>query len=153
MAPGGVRFAGFWIRFVAWFVDILITGIPMGIVIGATGAVQCTSAITTTDSLGTYTTAPVCTFNPAVELFSVLVGLIYFAAMWSTGATVGQRLLGLRVVDAASGANIGLVRAFVRYVGYIIASIPLALGLIWAGFDLRKQGWHDKIANTLVVHR
>jgi uncharacterized RDD family membrane protein YckC len=25
------------------------------------------------------------------------------------------------------------------------------LGFIWVGFDKRKQGWHDKLAGTLVV--
>jgi uncharacterized RDD family membrane protein YckC len=27
----------------------------------------------------------------------------------------------------------------------------LGLGLLWVAFDRRKQGWHDKIANTVVV--
>jgi uncharacterized RDD family membrane protein YckC len=40
-----------------------------------------------------------------------------------------------------------------RYVGFVISIIPLAIGLIWAGFDPRKQGWHDKIAGTYVVRR
>ena len=25
------------------------------------------------------------------------------------------------------------------------------VGLIWVGIDLRKQGWHDKLANTVVI--
>jgi uncharacterized RDD family membrane protein YckC len=33
----------------------------------------------------------------------------------------------------------------------VISIIPFALGLIWAAFDIRKQGWHDKIAGTYVV--
>ncbi|NNC54671.1 MAG: RDD family protein, partial [Pseudomonadales bacterium] len=28
---------------------------------------------------------------------------------------------------------------------------PLLLGLIWVGIDKRKQGWHDKLAGTLVI--
>jgi uncharacterized RDD family membrane protein YckC len=38
-----------------------------------------------------------------------------------------------------------------RYVGYIISTIPLCLGFLWVGFDSKKQGWHDKIAGTVVV--
>ncbi len=37
------------------------------------------------------------------------------------------------------------------YAGYIISAIPLLLGFIWAAFDARKQGWHDKIASTVVI--
>jgi uncharacterized RDD family membrane protein YckC len=27
----------------------------------------------------------------------------------------------------------------------------LLLGFIWVGFDQRKQGWHDKLAKTVVI--
>jgi len=38
-----------------------------------------------------------------------------------------------------------------RYLGYIVSVIPCYIGLIWAAFDPKKQGWHDKIANSVVV--
>jgi len=57
----------------------------------------------------------------------------------------------MRVVDANTGKSIGFVRGIVRGIGYIIASIPVGLGLFWAGWDPRKQEWHDKIAGTVVV--
>jgi len=38
-----------------------------------------------------------------------------------------------------------------RYFGYFLASIPLGLGLLWVAFDKRKQGWHDKLAGTVVI--
>jgi uncharacterized RDD family membrane protein YckC len=38
-----------------------------------------------------------------------------------------------------------------RYLSYYLSSIVLLLGFIWVGFDPRKQGWHDKLAGTLVV--
>ena len=38
-----------------------------------------------------------------------------------------------------------------RYLGYYVSMIPLCLGLIWVAFDARKQGWHDKLAGTVVV--
>jgi len=69
------------------------------------------------------------------------------------GGTFGQRLLGLHVVDAATGQNIGIGRALGRFVGYVISTIALDIGLIWAAFDPRKQGWHDKIASTFVVRK
>ena len=35
----------------------------------------------------------------------------------------------------------------------MISSVILCLGLIWVGFDKKKQGWHDKIAKLFVVKR
>jgi uncharacterized RDD family membrane protein YckC len=67
------------------------------------------------------------------------------------GASLGQKALGMRVVNAANGQRIDIGKAVLRYVGFVISALPFALGLIWAGFDARKQGWHDKIAGTFVV--
>ncbi|MEE2025151.1 MULTISPECIES: RDD family protein [Alkalimonas] len=66
-------------------------------------------------------------------------------------ATPGKMLLGLKVVDASTGQHVPTGRLVLRYLGYYLASIPLLLGIIWVGFDKKKQGWHDKLAGTLVV--
>ena len=88
-----------------------------------------------------------------VYLFGLLVTAGYNVFFWGgSGSTPGMRLLKLRVVDANSGGPIGTGRAIVRYVGFILAALPCWVGLIWAGFDSRAQGWHDKIASTVVVH-
>ena len=68
----------------------------------------------------------------------------------TTGQTPGKRLLGLRVVQE-TGEPIGLGTAFLRWVGYIVSGIPMLMGFLWAGADRRKQGWHDKIAGTVVI--
>jgi uncharacterized RDD family membrane protein YckC len=82
------------------------------------------------------------------------VDLLYFVILWSKfGGTLGQRMLGLHVVDAATGQNIGIGRSIGRFVGYVISAALLYIGLIWAAFDPRKQGWHDKIASTFVVRK
>jgi uncharacterized RDD family membrane protein YckC len=41
--------------------------------------------------------------------------------------------------------------AFLRWVGYIISAAGICLGFIWIIFDRKKQGWHDKIAGTVVI--
>ncbi len=38
-----------------------------------------------------------------------------------------------------------------RYFGYYVSILPLMLGIIWVGIDKRKQGWHDKLAGTVVI--
>jgi uncharacterized RDD family membrane protein YckC len=96
--------------------------------------------------------------------FSIMFmsSLLYFVIMFvyftyfhgATGRTPGKMLLGLQVVSA-DGAPISFGTAFLRTVGYFISSLlfTFPLGFIWAAFDKRKQGWHDKIAGTVVIIR
>jgi uncharacterized RDD family membrane protein YckC len=86
-----------------------------------------------------------------VYLIAIAISVGYFVYFWGQGQTLAMRLFGLRVVDANTGAPIGLGRAALRYVGYVISTLVCYIGLIWAAFDSRKQGWHDKIASTVVV--
>jgi uncharacterized RDD family membrane protein YckC len=84
-------------------------------------------------------------------LIAVTMNLFYFTYFHSiTGQTVGKRILGLRVVTAA-GEPLKVRQAFLRWVGYLVSTVFFYLGFIWVAFDGRKQGWHDKIAGTLVV--
>lgn len=66
-------------------------------------------------------------------------------------ATPGKSLIGAKIVDADSGTQPSTGQFVGRYLGYYIATIPLFLGLLWVGWDRRKQGWHDKLAGTVVV--
>jgi uncharacterized RDD family membrane protein YckC len=59
--------------------------------------------------------------------------------------------IGARIVDAKTGGKPATSQLVIRYLGYYVSTIPLFLGLIWVGFDPRKQGWHDKLAGTVVV--
>ncbi len=62
-------------------------------------------------------------------------------------------LFGLHVVDAATGKHLGIGRAIARFLGFMVSGSVLDIGLIWAAFDPRKQGWHDKMASTFVVRK
>ena len=66
-------------------------------------------------------------------------------------ATPGKIAIGARIVDATTGAAPSTRQLVLRYLGYYVSTIPLLFGLIWVAFDPRKQGWHDKIAGTVVV--
>jgi len=55
------------------------------------------------------------------------------------------------VVDAASGAPLRPGQAILRYLAYIVSTLPLCLGFLWIAWDHRKQGFHDKIAKSVVV--
>ena len=43
-------------------------------------------------------------------------------------------------------------QAFIRFVAYLASMLPLMLGFLWVLKDSRKQGFHDKIANTVVLY-
>ena len=66
-------------------------------------------------------------------------------------ATPGKLALSARIVDARTGAAPTLRQLVIRYVGYFVSTLPLGAGLLWVAFDRRKQGWHDKLAGTVVV--
>lgn len=66
-------------------------------------------------------------------------------------ATPGKMAISARIVDAATGKPPGTGQLIGRYFGYYVSILPLCAGLIWVAFDRRKQGWHDKLAGTVVV--
>ena len=66
-------------------------------------------------------------------------------------ATPGKMAISARIVDAKTGGAPTTRQLIVRYLGYFVSTIPLGLGLLWVAFDPRKQGWHDKMAGTVVV--
>ena len=86
-------------------------------------------------------------------LLSILLQLTYFAlipVIWD-GQTVGKRMMSIRIVRL-NGEPITFWSMFLRnFLGYTISGAVFSLGYIWILFDDRKQGWHDKIANTVVV--
>ncbi|WP_229381041.1 RDD family protein [Shewanella psychropiezotolerans] len=65
--------------------------------------------------------------------------------------TPGKMITKLKVVDAETGNKLTVIQALGRYFGYILAALPCFIGLIWIGVDERKQGWHDKLAKTVVI--
>ena len=76
----------------------------------------------------------------------------YFVLCWVlVGATPGKYVLGLKVLRT-SGQRISWWRAIIRLVGYWISALPLFLGYLWILVGARRQGWHDKLADTIVVY-
>ncbi len=68
------------------------------------------------------------------------------------GATPGKLAVYAKIVDARTGEAPATGRLVARYFAYLISSLPLFLGFAWIAIDRRKQGWHDKIAGTVVVY-
>ncbi len=90
-------------------------------------------------------------FNYTVQI--VITGIIIVAVWHRYATTPGMWLLGMYIADADSGGKPTLKQFVLRYVGVILAMIPLTIGMIWMVFDKRSQGWQDKLANTLVLRK
>lgn len=82
-----------------------------------------------------------------VPLLPVLMVVLW----WRFQGTPGKLLLGCRIVDARTGGHPRLWQALVRLLGCVLSALPLGLGFLWIIWDRRHQGWHDKLARTLIV--
>jgi hypothetical protein len=67
------------------------------------------------------------------------------------GATPGKMLVNAKIVTAQGLAQPSTGRLIGRFFAYFVSIVPACLGFLWIAFDRRKQGWHDKIAGTVVV--
>lgn len=139
MNESDVEYAGFWIRVGASIIDsLLIMVITFPLLISIYGW----------DYFGSEKMIS----GPADFLISWILPFVAVVWFWmQRQATPGKAALSLRVLDADSGNNLTIGQSIGRYLGYFVATIPLGLGLLWVGFDRKKQGWHDKLANTVVV--
>jgi uncharacterized RDD family membrane protein YckC len=85
-------------------------------------------------------------------MFSYILPAVGVVIFWVyKSATPGKMATKLTIVDAKTGAKPSTRQFIIRYLGYYVATLPLLLGLIWVGIDKRKQGWHDKLAGTVVL--
>lgn len=83
--------------------------------------------------------------------FLFLISMIYFVICWTFGGrTIGNFVMGIRVLYH-DGRQAGIPTALIRYFGYLISFMPLGLGFLWIIWDAKKQGWHDKLAKTIVI--
>lgn len=83
--------------------------------------------------------------NFVLPAIAIMVFWIY------QSATPGKMATKLTIVDVNTGGQPTTMQFLVRYLGYYLSAIPCFLGIIWVGIDKRKQGWHDKLAGTVVV--
>jgi len=83
--------------------------------------------------------------------FTFVIAIAYFSGLWAwKGTTVGGIVLNLHVVRV-DGKRLNFLTAFVRCLAALFSAVVFFLGFFWIGWDRDKQGWHDKIAGTVVV--
>ena len=151
-------FGGFWIRFVAYFIDALVLTIP-SFVIGAVVLSVFGFSPTAQFEMG-FQLEMAAGRDPNLQLannlsslLQILMGWAYYGIMHSQkGATLGKMALGLRVVEQ-NGLYPSFARATGRYFATILSSCLCLIGYFWAGFHPQKRALHDLIAGTWVVRK
>jgi len=154
-----VRYAGFWLRFVAYIIDDLILGfvgfllsLPFigGIVFSGLRIAEAE------DNFESIAPGIAGIFGSifGMILVTVAAGWLYFALMESskTQGTLGKMALSLKVTDM-EGNKISFGRATGRYFGKIISGMIFMIGYIIAGLTEKKQALHDIMASCLVIRK
>lgn len=144
MAEADLPKAGFWIRAAAAFVDALISAALQGIVVflfaGLLGLLL--------HSFEGESLLMVC----LAWLLGSSIGVVYYVYFTAFGGqTPGKMALRIKVVRTDS-SSLTLGRAFYREViGKFVSGIILGIGYLMVAFDEKKQGLHDRMADTYVV--
>lgn len=133
------RYAGFWIRVVATIIDTILSAVILLPILVAVYGRE-------------YFSMEKFIAGPADFLLTWVVPAVAVVLFWVyREATPGKMMVGARIVDAKTGGHPSTRQLIGRYFGYYVSIIPFGLGLLWVAFDPRKQGFHDKLAGTVVV--
>jgi uncharacterized RDD family membrane protein YckC len=145
----GMRYAGFWIRFAAKFIDGIILqvgGIAMGMVV----AMMLGALLVTDGENGAYATIAIAVVNLILQMAMAMAYTTWFVGKFA--ATPGKMMLKLQVVRP-DGERVTYARALGRYFADMLSSMTLMIGYIMAGFDEEKRALHDRICDTRVIMR
>ena len=134
-----VQYAGFWIRLLATLLDtviLLLVSFALLAWLYGTGFLfdQQVSS------------------KPGSIIINYVLPIMATILFWRyRSATPGKMMMGISIVDAKTLGQPCTLNLWIRYFGYLVSMIPLFLGFIWVAFDARKQGFHDKLSDTLVI--
>lgn len=139
MEEDKIEFAGFWIRFIASFIDGILFGFIYGVIF--------------------YIYLKLSNGQPInldiVQLINTTLTMVIVVYLWKSwnGQTPGKKLMGIKVVSGKNDlGKLTTGQAILRYLGYFLSSIIFCLGFIMVAFRKDKRGLHDLIANTYVIY-
>lgn len=139
MNTQSLQYAGFWLRLAASTIDtVLLIFIIMPILLLIHGPEHLI-----------YNHQQAAPLDLTIIYLLPIIGTFLF---WKyRAATPGKIFLNLVIVDTATSKPPSNNQLMIRYLGYVISSMPFFIGFLWIGFDKNKQGWHDKMAGTVVL--
>ena len=160
MSKQEVRYAGFWIRFIASFLDTLFLALPVAIVIYFLSdgnwfdfaQYQQNMQLAMSGNPHALDNQPKTSFTwELIFEISVLVITVIFWDKWR-GATPGKKMVHIKVVDAKSFKDIINKQAITRSLGYIPSTLLLGVGFLMVAFRKDKRALHDLLASTAVIY-
>lgn len=144
-----IRYAGFWRRFGAVFIDgiiMYVANLPIGLLFGLLMPAMSSAQKDITSPL----------FWPSVGIMYVLqlfIPACYVIIMLGKyGATLGKKAVGIKVV-MSDGSPITYGRSTGRYFATILSGLIMNIGYIMAAFDEEKRALHDHMCNTRVIYK
>jgi uncharacterized RDD family membrane protein YckC len=137
---GELQYAGFWIRVAATLIDSLILGCVIGVAVGISFAL----AGSADGAVGAVI---------LIYLVAIVGGVGYYVVLESSAkqATFGKQAMGIKV-GKQDGERITAMNALGRTLGRWLSGAIFYIGYIMVAFDAKKQGLHDKLANTYVFY-
>ncbi|MGD8654795.1 MAG: RDD family protein [Desulfobacterales bacterium] len=139
---GVMEYAGFWLRFGAWFIDYIILGI---------GSMIIYLPLTIMGAFSLENPAVFVSFQIVATIFNFALPAAY--EIWFVGkyaATPGKMACKIKVVTA-DAEKISYARSVGRHFAKYISGLILGIGYIMAGFDDQKRALHDRICDTRVI--
>lgn len=139
-----IRYAGFWRRTLAYIIDMVIL-LPTVLILLYVAFGSDYFAATGGQTVG-FTQAAL---DFLIRTVFPIVFVIFFWLKFL--GTPGKLMMECQVVDSRTLGRLSVAQAIGRYLGYVVSILPLCLGIFWIGWDKKKQGFHDKLAKTLVI--
>jgi uncharacterized RDD family membrane protein YckC len=163
------EYVGFWKRVLAFFVDVLVIVVvlfPLMMALYGGGYLdrlgsEFAAMLTSTGDpnadvariqnvLSRSDSAIAALFDIRVQIGLIVVTILFWRFR---GATPGKMLVKARIVKVGTLDKPSTAQLTGRFFAYLVSFFPACLGFLWIAFDKRKQGWHDKLAGTVVVRK
>ena len=137
------EYAGFWIRVLATIIDtVIILTITLPILFSIYGEEYL--SLDNQDFIAG-------DMDFLISYVFPFIATIFFWNCWQ--ATPGKMAISAKIVDARTGKKPSITQYIIRYIAYIPSFFLFGLGVFWVAFDRKKQGWHDKLASTVVIRK
>lgn len=147
--------AGFWIRFLAVFIDgifnSVLTFIIGTLVNDTTNNAEQTDAIDASKGFFEVMKDNSSPSELTSNLIYVIVFIIIFTATQLKGSP-GKLVCRIQVVNSDM-TQISILKSIGRYLAYFLSGVIFLIGFMMAGWNKEKKALHDMICNTRVVYR
>ncbi len=161
----GKRYAGFFVRGIAYFIDNFILSVIGVLIIMAMSAMQLVDLTAVEDAMNAYISDPssdkalMDVLNiPGMHVFLAIWGLfqaIYFIVFTAIKSATPGKLLMKVHVESAQGENLSWIESIIRFLASLFTQVTLmfyGLGYLIVMIDPKRRALHDWIAHTRVVH-